>query len=137
MQLGTQIVGNIGLYYACYQLSKRGWNAMPTARNAKGIDIIAYSPDARKYLGIQVKALSKRNPIPIGASLDKIMGDFWIVIAKAIEPIPAVYVFTPEEIRNMARKSGKSYWVQPKDYDKPEYREAWDRIGLAADIQAD
>ena len=28
------------MYYACYHLSKLGWNVMPTARNAKGIDII-------------------------------------------------------------------------------------------------
>jgi len=50
MKLETQIVGNIGMYYACYQLSKLGWNVMPTARNAKGIDIIAYS---LVYFGIR------------------------------------------------------------------------------------
>ena len=76
MKLETQIVGNIGMYYACYQLSKSGWNVMPTARNAKGIDIIAYSPNGKSFLGIQVKTLSKRNPIPVGSSLDKVMGDF-------------------------------------------------------------
>ena len=34
-----QITGNIGLYYTCYQLSRLGWNVMPTSRNARGIDI--------------------------------------------------------------------------------------------------
>ena len=31
----NQIVGNVGLYYVCYELSKRGWNVLPTSRNAK------------------------------------------------------------------------------------------------------
>jgi hypothetical protein len=29
----NQLTGNIGLYYICYELSKRGWNALPTSRN--------------------------------------------------------------------------------------------------------
>lgn len=131
MKLETQIVGNIGMYYVCYQLSKRGWNVMPTARNARGIDIIAYSPDGEHFLGIQVKTLSKRNPIPVGSSLDKVMGDFWIVVTKAAEPIPVAYIFTPEEIKTMAHKGGSTWWVEPPLYDKPVYQEAWDRIGFA------
>jgi hypothetical protein len=41
-KLEQQIVGNIGLYYVSYRLSQLGWNVMPTARNAKGIDLVAY-----------------------------------------------------------------------------------------------
>ena len=41
-ELEQQIVGNIGLYYVSYRLSQLGWNVMPTARNAKGIDLVAY-----------------------------------------------------------------------------------------------
>jgi hypothetical protein len=36
----------MGLHYICYELSKRGWNALPTSRNARGIDIVIYSQDA-------------------------------------------------------------------------------------------
>jgi transposase len=45
---------------ACYELSKRGWNVLPTSRNARGIDIVIYSQDAVRKYTIQVKALSKR-----------------------------------------------------------------------------
>ena len=45
MKKDNQITGNVGLYYVCYRLSIMGWNAMPTARNARGIDIIAYNKD--------------------------------------------------------------------------------------------
>lgn len=44
----NQIVGNVGLFYVCYQLCKRGWNAMPTSRNARGIDIIIYSQGGKR-----------------------------------------------------------------------------------------
>ena len=39
--LDPQLTGNVGLYYCCYRLSLLGWNVMPTARNARGVDIIA------------------------------------------------------------------------------------------------
>ena len=31
---------------------------MPTARNARGIDIIAYNKNGTRFIGVQVKALS-------------------------------------------------------------------------------
>jgi len=40
-----QITGNAGLFYVAYKLSTMGWNVLPTSRNAKGIDIVAYSED--------------------------------------------------------------------------------------------
>lgn len=62
VKLEPQITGNVGrpLYYCCYKLSLLGWNVMPTARNARGVDLIAYSEDASRFIGVQVKALSKR-----------------------------------------------------------------------------
>jgi hypothetical protein len=33
-----QVTGNVGMYFAAYRLSQMGWNVMPTARNARGID---------------------------------------------------------------------------------------------------
>jgi hypothetical protein len=133
MMLNPQITGNIGLYYCCYCLSLRGWNVMPTARNARGVDIIAYNRDAAKYIGIQVKALSKRNPVPLGTSLDKIMGDFWVIINKVASPSRAAFILLPSEVRERAHRGEKdgriSYWLQPPGYDQDQFREAWERIG--------
>ena len=62
-QGGAQVVGNqvgnIGMYYAAYRLSQQCWNVMPTARNARGVDLLIYCVNAHIYKGIQVKALSK------------------------------------------------------------------------------
>jgi len=57
-----------------------GWNVMPTSRNARGIDIVAYNSEGSCFKGIQVKSLSKRNPVPIGTSLDKIIEDSWVIV---------------------------------------------------------
>ncbi len=61
---------------------------MPTARNARGVDLLAYDVSAHLYKGIQVKALSKRYPVPLGNTLDKFMGDWWIIVTNAVSANP-------------------------------------------------
>jgi len=133
MKLDAQVVGNVGLYYVCYHLSRMGWNVMPTARNARGIDVVAYDKSGKKFVGIQVKALSRRNPVPLGTSLDKIMGDYWVIV-NDLASDPKAFVMLPEEIKSLAHRGEKdgriSYWLQPKSYDSKEYKEAWARIGF-------
>ena len=127
-----QLTGNIGLYYCCYHLSLLGWNVMPTARNARGVDIIAYSQDAERFVAIQVKALSKRDPVPLGTSLGKCMGDFWIIVNR-LATSPQAFIMTPAEVMGAAHKGEKegrvSFWLQPTAYDREPYKEAWARIG--------
>ncbi len=58
-----------------------GWNVMPTAKYARGIDLLVYNSTGRQHLGIQVKALSRRKPpVPLGKSIDELMGDWWIIV---------------------------------------------------------
>jgi hypothetical protein len=57
----NQVVGNVGLYYICYELCKRGWNVMPTSRNARGIDILIYSQDGKRKHTIQSRVLEKNH----------------------------------------------------------------------------
>lgn len=131
MALSSQIVGNVGLYFTCYHLSLLGWNVMPTARNARGIDVIAYDADATHFIGVQVKTLSKRAPVPLGTSLDKIMGDYWIIINRAVSD-PTAFILLPNEVRERAHRGEKegriSFWLQPKEYDNEAFRNAWRRL---------
>jgi hypothetical protein len=105
---------------------------MPTARNARGVDIIAYSRDASRFVGVQVKALSKRFPVPLVTSLGKVMGDFWVVVNKVASE-PSAFVLLPSEVKSLAHRGEKegrvSFWLQPSDYEQPQFREAWGRIG--------
>ena len=140
IKLDPQVTGNIGMYYACYKLSCMGWNVMPTSRNARGIDIIAYNKNATDFIGVQIKTLSKRNPVPLGNSLDKIIGNFWIIINKVNNGSkePNAFIMLPKEIQRLARKTEKNgivaYWLQPTDYDKAEFKEAWSKIGHGHDF---
>jgi len=122
------------MFYVCYRLSRHGWNAMPTTRNARGIDIIAYSPDGKHFHGIQVKSLSKCSPVPLGKTLDKIGGDIWIIVNNAVSETPSTFIMLPEEVKKRAHRGEKegrvSFWLQPRDYDQDQFREAWDRIAL-------
>jgi len=132
MKKNSQVTGNVGLYFVCYHLSRLGWNAMPTSRNARGIDILAYDTDCTRTISLQVKTLSKRPPVPLGTGLDRMLADYWIIVNN-VEKTPAVFVLTPAEIRKRAHRGERdgniSYWLQPKDYEVKEFRDRWDRIG--------
>ena len=128
-----QTVGNIGLFYVCYRLSRLGWNVMPTSRNARGVDIVIYSQDASRTHTIQVKTLSKGSPVPLGTKLDHLFADFVVVCRHVLRETPECFVLIPAEIRRLihrGEKNGKlSLWLQPRDYATKEFREKWDRIG--------
>jgi hypothetical protein len=129
-KISNQLVGNTGLFYVCYELSKRGWNCLPTTRNARGVDIIIYDLDGERKFTIQVKTLSKKNPVPFGSKLE-VMADFVIICAEIFSESPKVYILKGEEVKKMVKKMVKdnrvSYWLQPKDYDR--YRNRWEVIG--------
>ena len=134
--LRPQITGNAGLYYCCYRLSLLGWNVMPTARNARGIDVLAYSSSASRKVAIQIKSLSKRAPVPLGLSVDDLMGDFWIVV-NGVATSPKAYILLPSEVKGLAHRGEKegrvSFWLQPPAYCQPQFEEAWSRIGEGHD----
>ena len=135
-QSNNQVVGNVGMFYVCYRLSRLGWNVMPTARNARGIDILIYSQDAAVTHTIQVKALSQRNPVPLGGKLDGLFGDFFVICRNVAQEVPECFVLTPEEVRGLAHKGEKdgkiSYWLEPKQYEADQFRDKWERIGKGA-----
>lgn len=132
-KLSNQTVGNIGLDSGSYQLSRLGWNVMPTTRNARGIDLLIYSQDAPTKLSILVKALSRRNPVPLGKNLDHVFADFFIICGNAVDDHPRCFVLRPGEVRRLVHRGEKegrvSFWLQPRAYDCAPFRDAWDRIG--------
>jgi len=97
---------------------------MPTARNAKGVDIIAYNHDASRLIGIQVKSLSQRAPVPLGRSV-KEMGDFWIIVNKLASDEPSAYIMKPAEVGKLAHRGEKdgrvSFWLQTSKYETEKF----------------
>jgi hypothetical protein len=107
-KLNPQVVGNVGLYYVCYRLSLDGWNVMPTARNARGIDVVIYSQDASRTATLQMKALTHRSPVPLGNSLGKLFGDWFVICRNIAADRPESFVLTPSEVRNLAHRGEKN-----------------------------
>ena len=83
-----QLTGNAGLYHVARELSRRGWHVMPTVRNARGADLYAASDDELRVLPIQSKALSKRAPVPLGGSLDRLCSRWWVITINANTAVP-------------------------------------------------
>lgn len=127
--MDKQLVGNIGLYYICYELSRLGWNVLPTSRNARGVDLVIYSRDAKRNHTIQVKTLSKKNPVPFG-NKPSLIADY-LIICRVLAEKPEVFVTKIDDIKNKIEKKTKnektSCWLQPKNYE--EFKDNWSMIG--------
>ena len=111
---------------------------MPTVRNARGADLYAASDDELRVLPIQSKALSKRAPVPLGGSLDRLCSRWWVITINANTATPTCFVLTLDEVKAAAHRGVNaagtvSYWLQPKSYTLAEYQEAWDRLGSPDD----
>lgn len=129
----NQLVGNMGLFYVCFELSKRGWNCLPTSRNAKGIDLAIYSQDAKKMFTIQVKSLSRRNSVPFGKA-QSLMAQFLIVCV--LLENPETYILNArdaEEALHRGEKDGRvSYWLERPSYEN--HKGNWNEIGTGFDL---
>jgi hypothetical protein len=126
-----QLTGNAGLFHVAWELSRRGWNVMPTARNARGADLYAAREDEGVILPIQSKALSKRAAVPLGVSLDNLRSKWWVITVGANSDAPVCYIMTLDEVQSLAaRDAGKNraYRLEAKNYAIDKYREAWDRL---------
>jgi len=126
-----QVIGNAGLYYVCYELFRRGWTVLPTSRNAKGVGVVIYNQNATQTHTIQVKALSKRDPVPFGSNLNNLIAEYVIICRKVFEDKPEMFIIPSGEVKERIHKVGKdnkiSYWLETKDYEG--YRGKWEAIG--------
>ena len=63
--------------------------------------MVAYEGSGKGFLGIQVKTLSKRDPVPLSTSLEKITGDYWVIVTNVATAIPR-----PEQFGRIRRGAG-------------------------------
>lgn len=108
---------------------------MPTSRNARGIDLVAYDANGRKFLGIQIKTLSRgRNAVPLGLD-PHLLGDWWIIVTNvgniAENENPECFVLTPAEVKRGAVQDeggAQAFWLPWDNYSKARFKD-WGRIG--------
>lgn len=115
------MVGNIGLYYVCCELSKLGWNVLPTSRNAKGVDIVIYNHDTTLKRTIQVKALSKTNNVSCG-NKNNLIADFLVICRDIFGERPEVFVMKMIDVKNALYKD---CWLRHKIYEEEKNKDNW------------
>jgi hypothetical protein len=130
----NQLIGNVGHYLVCTELSRQGFNVMPSARNLRGVDIVGYDSEGRSFT-VQVKALTKRNPVPLGKSIDHLPVDYYVIVVH-VQENPIFHILTGEEIRSAvvsefgSKTNGTGFLLKPKSYHKHDgyVNEAWAKI---------
>lgn len=118
-----------GLEYCHKQLASLGWDVERPER--KGQPLIARSKDGSRFVKIKVRTLSKHLAASIGSSLDKVAGDFWVVVTE-IATTPSAFVLPSQKVKELANrdKGGeRRYWLEVRDYRQDKFREAWNQIG--------
>jgi hypothetical protein len=106
---------------------------MPTIRNARGSDLILVNENETVFFGVQSKALSRRSAVGLGHSLEALRSDWWVITVNANSDAPVCYVLSLDDVRRVAsRDEGgeQRYWLESRDCEHDDFREAWDRIGL-------
>lgn len=129
-KLPQRLVRNAGVFYVCHRLSQWGWNATPTMRYSRGPNVVIDGEGREETWRLKVRSLSRRDPVPLGENPD-IDAD-WVVVCTGVrEDSPRCYVLTSGEVRDLANRDrqGPNYWLEPRDYEKEEFVERWDRIG--------
>lgn len=146
-----QITGNIGLYHVARELSRAGWNVMPTVRNAKGADLYAASEDELIIHPVQVKSHSGLpQDTQLGLYPERLVTPWWVFVIHARTPDMTCYVLSLAEIRDrMKRDPGtrslkpeqeRAFWLDRRFYtpgsdrDMTEARNAWHRLGQPGSV---
>lgn len=130
-QYQNAMVGNAGLNFVAWQLSRRGWHVLPTIRNARGSDLYVTNGDETVFFGLQSKALSRRSAVPLGKDGDALRSDWWVITINACTASPTCFILRKEEVKALAvvdKNGAGGRWLDPRAYDRDEYRDAWDRL---------
>jgi hypothetical protein len=120
------LIGAAGVHFVCGELSRRGFIALPTIRNTRGIDILAITPKG-KQIAIQVKTMRNRNRWPVPKE-DKIQEneDYFFVFVNlkgSLEKRPDCYMVSSKFLKDYTAKAFKAWLKTPGKRGKPHSKE--------------
>ena len=135
---GNAIIGNIGLHYTCMRLSAMDLNAIPTARNAVGVDVLVNNRDfTGKTVSVQVKTVSGRHSVLLGKQGKPILGDFWVVVADAnkirIGEDPLCFIIEANKVKKGGTGAKNFRYLPLTGFDNLDFVDAWEKIASAID----
>ena len=122
-RLPTQIIGNIGLFHVCRELSCKGLNVVPTSRNTRAVDVIVGPADFSCHATLQVKTSTINMGQPIVKAdktaedaLRKVtLADFWVFVLLEGRSDPRVRASAVCDSRDpdMLELSRTHWWYNP------------------------
>src|SRR2546425_2981470 len=146
-RLSPGLCGTAGEYFVAAELSRRGYVASITLRNARGIDILASDGDAKRSVGIQVKTTqgeSKEWMLNKKAEQDMAENLYYVFVNLNRGKAPEYHVVPRAVVSKYVRESHHAWLRTPgrrgrAHVDNPmrkfsdrdgKYRDRWDLLGL-------
>jgi hypothetical protein len=117
-----QLTGMVGLYKVAAQLSKLGYIASPTSRNAQGADLLVTDPECRRAFSVQVKTNASTF-------------NFWLMGKKNLDMRSSSFVYVFVNLR----KDRTEYFIVPSRVvaDKIEVSKSGRKSPDATDVVAE
>ena len=146
-KLSTILTGVAGEYFVAAELSRRGYVASLTLRNARGIDILASNVDATKSVGIQVKTTQGGKQdwlLSEKAEADSAENLYYAFVRLNGRGVPEYYIVPRADVATYIRTSHQEWRETPRRDGKPhnetsmrvfrdpsnKYRDRWELLGL-------
>ncbi len=132
------LIGQYGVFHVASLLCWMGYNAVPTSRNTKAVDLIVQNPRTDKAIGVQVKTMRQQhkkepskdfyavvNTIP--AEMDKTKDRFtnpfvFVYIPIGGKPVPQCFVVPKEDVFKLCKEQWAKYVSESR------HRDSIDRI---------
>jgi hypothetical protein len=119
VKLDKALIGAAGVNFVAAELSRRGYIALPTIRNTRGIDLLVSSPTSSKALKIQVKTKADgRVPLEwfVSTNADKdFSDDFFYVFVNLIDQdsSPDYYVLPSKTVAEYVKRTHTAWLAMP------------------------
>jgi len=103
------LVGISGVHFVVAELSRRGWIALPTVRNTKGIDILATRNG--KTVQIQVKTRERKRRWPLNKKAESLVGDnlFYVFVNLRGNEKPEYFIIPSRTVAEYLAKTHKLF----------------------------
>lgn len=137
-RIAVSLIGAAGVHYVCMELTLRGLLAMPTIRNASGVDVLVTDPRRGGSAKLQVKTsqLTRTAGFPTSTASHIVAAeDFYFVYVRRLGEQGSAFeafLFTSSEVRRgveayATSRSGKwnEYRLPTNAGELEQYRQAW------------
>lgn len=103
------LVGVAGVHFVVGELSRRGWVALPTIRNTKGIDVLATNED--RSIQIQVKSRANSRRFVLHRNAEEFHGDslYYIFVNLMAEDSPEYFVIPSKVVAEYVARTHKLF----------------------------